>query len=167
MCPGEALDVASSWSGVKFLTSYHCTEIGQGTLFSDLVSKMGIKVSPGLDCHGHHMKWHPGESLTTSENIRWMPVVRPTNWPIRLWSSVRVTSRSPASEAAHLSCVHSGSARVNHTRRNLSEEVTKLVKGRVGTRFWVPDLYSSVHFTLPCGSIDLPLLLLFKVKLLR
>jgi len=31
-------------------------ELGQGALFSDLVSNMGIKVSPWLDCRGHHMK---------------------------------------------------------------------------------------------------------------
>lgn len=31
-------------------------ELSRVALFSDLAYKMGIKVSPWLDSHGHHMK---------------------------------------------------------------------------------------------------------------
>lgn len=89
LCPGAALPVASARSGVKFPTSDHCAMSLAKVLCSLIWSlKTGIEVSPWLDCHGHHMKWHLCESLMTSENIRQMLVLRPTKWPIRLQSSL-------------------------------------------------------------------------------
>jgi len=78
-----------------------------------------------------------------------------------------VTGKSPASEAVYLRNVPDGSAHVNHTRKNLGEEVTQLVRGSLGTGFWVPDFDTRVHFTLPRCSIDLQLRLPFKAKLVR